>query len=231
MTPWIASTRGDVHSPRSRRRGPGKPPDRPGRAAAATRAATGSRKAAGAIIIAEAGAPWPAVTSDLSRHLSASATGGGSSGSSGAAAESSPAALPLPTGTARPDSEQRTSSAPSRSGGGAGAPRRMSAICDRCSFALHTAQSRRFAPGRLMGLDLLSRQNYQFDRSSWQIHISSSAAAGHLNTNPTALWQIASRRPAAGINPRSRPPAAPPYGTERWGSSERFASSFRAHHH
>ena len=37
-------------------------------------------------------------------------------------------ALPLPTGTARPDSEQRTSSAPSRSGGGAGAPRRMSAI-------------------------------------------------------------------------------------------------------
>ena len=83
--------------------------------------------------------------------LSTSATGGGSSGSSSAAAESSPAALPLPTGTARPDSEQRTSSAPSRSGGGAGAPRRMSAICDRCSFALHTALEQGFAPGRLTG--------------------------------------------------------------------------------
>ena len=82
--------------------------------------------------------------------LSASATGGGSSS---AAAESSPAVLPLPTGTARPDSEQRTSSAPSRSGGGAGAPRRMSAICARCGVgAPHSSREEGFALAGSLGL-------------------------------------------------------------------------------
>jgi hypothetical protein len=79
-----------------------------------------------------------------------------------------------------------------------------------------------------------SRRNYQSTLAiaKWQIDLDPSGPP-RKNTNPeTALWQIAThRRPAAGVNPRSRPPAAPTYGTERWGSSERFAGSFRAHHH